>query len=211
MAELDPKQFVQQTLFGKPYGNCFSACVASVVGRPIEGVPNFNLWGDHWEAAAQFWCSLAGWQLSGMINPSAIAVVVSSREAVLATGRSPRGLLHTVLWTPAGGLLHDPHPEGGGIELLDGFWTLRRVDPMTLTGMDPEGDPGDGRTVGWQKAVVREAKEAQARPCSICSEKLYADPEIPTCHFCGEDVCMNCFSVGKCCPGSENEAKENGQ
>ena len=45
-----------QTQFGDPYGNCFAASVATIIGRQTMAVPNFNLWGKHWVAAAQLWC-----------------------------------------------------------------------------------------------------------------------------------------------------------
>jgi hypothetical protein len=61
----------------------------------------------------------------------------------------------------------------------------------------------DEMTIGEMKRLVAEAKERDARPCSQCSKKLYKDPEIPDCPFCGEDVCMSCWEQGLCCCEAE--------
>ena len=45
---------VDQTRFGSPDGNCFAACVASLLEIPLEEAPNLmNL--DEWYRAFEVW------------------------------------------------------------------------------------------------------------------------------------------------------------
>jgi hypothetical protein len=57
----------------------------------------------------------------------------------------------------------------------------------------------DRTTVGEMKRLVAEAVRRDSRPCTQCKKMLEKDPEIPTCQFCGEDVCFSCWEQGLCC------------
>ena len=47
---------VYQTQFGMPNGNCFAACVASILELKIEDIPNFCAIGDeNWLQLASNW------------------------------------------------------------------------------------------------------------------------------------------------------------
>lgn len=53
---------VQQTIFEPPLGDCFRACIASILDLEIDDVPNFNEHGDDW------WCAFGKWLASrGMV------------------------------------------------------------------------------------------------------------------------------------------------
>lgn len=47
---------VQQTRFGKGQGNCLLACVASILDRSLESIPDFNLSGCGWFEDLHEWC-----------------------------------------------------------------------------------------------------------------------------------------------------------
>jgi hypothetical protein len=47
---------VQQTKFGAGNGNCLLAAVASVLERPLEEIPDFNLSGCGWFEDLYEWC-----------------------------------------------------------------------------------------------------------------------------------------------------------
>jgi hypothetical protein len=48
----------------------------------------------------------------------------------LAYGRTVRGTSHVVVWDAvAKKMLHDPHPDGTGLEFLDGWYCFTVVDP----------------------------------------------------------------------------------
>lgn len=46
----------QQTKFGNGNGNCLLACVASILHRPIEEIPDFSLSGAGWYDELYEWC-----------------------------------------------------------------------------------------------------------------------------------------------------------
>lgn len=132
---------VDQTVVGLPHGNCTAACIASIIGEPVEAIPNFNQWSKvfgHWEIAAQAWLRHRGWELSQgwALEWAAQSEVIwcsifSPGEAVLAGGKNPDGDGHMVVWSGdwTGGLLHDPNPRKRGLDGPPEFlMTLRRIE-----------------------------------------------------------------------------------
>lgn len=94
-------------------GNCYPTCVANLLDLDVESVPNFGP-GKDWAEQAQKWLQDRG--LSFMTfntDPTAFGSPYTGL-VVIAGGKSPRGHNHAVLWSD-GKLLHDPHPEGGGL------------------------------------------------------------------------------------------------
>lgn len=47
---------VQQTRFGNGQGNCLLACVASILDRPLESIPDFTMSGCGWFEDLYEWC-----------------------------------------------------------------------------------------------------------------------------------------------------------
>lgn len=108
---------VDQTAFGPSVGNCFAACVASVLEVPLADVPNFCE-GDttDWFEKLRDWLRPRGFYAFGM--------KLSGRPGEpegwypeglhIAGGRSPRhDCLHAVV--ARGSEVHDPHPNRDGI------------------------------------------------------------------------------------------------
>src|SRR5262245_45006179 len=99
-----PMKPVDQTVFGLPHGNCFAACVASVIELPIEKVPNFVLEGDRWFDAAAEWLDERGYTLlwvkrdavaCGYLDPRPL---INAGHYLIVSGTSPRGeFLHCVI------------------------------------------------------------------------------------------------------------------
>jgi hypothetical protein len=99
---------VDQTTFGYPDGNCWSACVASLLHLPIEEVPWFLGHEDWYGAFTQWlrphgfypvtvpwsegWCP-EGYYILGGQSPR-------HNHAVIARGRD---------------IVHDPHPSRAGL------------------------------------------------------------------------------------------------
>ena len=100
---------VDQTLFDDE-GNCLAASVASLLGLPIEQVPDLR--GPRW------WPTLSDW-LAPHGRPVRLARAPADPAVfVLGLGDGPRGRLHAVVWQggPDGGrLAHDPHPSREGL------------------------------------------------------------------------------------------------
>ena len=109
-------------------GNCLQAAVASIYELPIEAVPHFVQF-EAWGEALKLYVHGRG-ALLQLWKTNAPADMT-----LLAFGKSPRGdFRHAVVWQ-GGRMIHDPHPDGTG---LDGppeeFWGI--------TTPSEEGDRG---------------------------------------------------------------------
>jgi len=106
-----------QDRFGKRFGNCVSACLASIFEMPLERVPNFNIGNP-----IGFYKRVNAWL--GRFGLRALDVVAKGWDLsvldgvyCLANGKSPRDperLTHAVVWLN-GEIAHDPHPDGRGL------------------------------------------------------------------------------------------------
>lgn len=121
---------VDQTRFGSPGGNCFSACVAMLLERKIDDVPYFMTNPDTWWERFEGWTKSEGFgptwhdrrgELERQPPPSGFSIM---------SGGSPRfsGRYHSVL-AFNGRMVHDPHHgdrRGLVAPLLD-YITLERI------------------------------------------------------------------------------------
>lgn len=114
---------VDQTVFGFPNGNCFEACVASILEIPLESCKIF-LEGvdpssendiktkDHWWLVTQRWLRghryepiyLLAKELNGLV-PQGWSII---------SGKGPRELDHSTVGFN-GRITHDPHPSRAGL------------------------------------------------------------------------------------------------
>ena len=103
---------VKQLICNNENGDCFRACVASILERPVESVPNFvrknqtdeELWKLHnsWAANENFRYVLIFLEKNRWD--------VLDNIFCIASGKSPRGEhYHAVVWH--NGIIHDPHPS----------------------------------------------------------------------------------------------------
>ena len=112
---------VHQTILEPPHGNALQACAASILGLPLNLVPNFVEEVDYWDAMLQF-AALRGLTLI-KVNLDGGLLPHKTRPGTLciARGSSPRGShAHvTVAMVTCDGraleLAHDPHPTGDGL------------------------------------------------------------------------------------------------
>ena len=136
---------VDQTVFTVPGGNCFSACVASLLELPLSEVPYFM--GDapieepyDWFQGFLEWLRPLGWwamclNLDNEWRPDGLCIL---------SGKSPRGdFSHSVVARGRGGthfeikghplvVEHDPHPSREGIETQDDVVVLVPIDPRCV-------------------------------------------------------------------------------
>lgn len=110
---------VDQTIFGPELGNCFAACVASVLELPLEDVPNFCEGGDHgWFDRLRAWLRPRGlWALTCKLGgkPGASDGGWYPEGLHIAGGQSPRhACLHAVV-ARGNEIVHDPHPSRAGV------------------------------------------------------------------------------------------------
>ena len=108
---------VFQTTFGFPHGNCFAACLASILELPIADVPNFCD-GDNprWKADCLEWLRPFGLYLLSVALPDDFPADQMPAGYHVMSGKSPRGKFNHSVVGFAGKMVHDPHPSGDGID-----------------------------------------------------------------------------------------------
>lgn len=121
---------VKQTIFGERTGNCFAACIASILEVPLDTVPNFCATsvtpeGQDWLMAANQWLAGKGLALLDVdIQPDGSLGrinALSDGAYCIISGKSPRGeFSHATVgryrldnksvthWLD---FVHDPHPS----------------------------------------------------------------------------------------------------
>lgn len=119
---------------GKQNGDCWRACIASIIECDIEELP-IPIIEESWsEYGFKMDKKLAemGWESIQYPVRSIKEGMLTSLDTngyVLALGKSPRfkgsGLNHYVVWK--NGMVHDPHPENLGILDIIDFEVLVRV------------------------------------------------------------------------------------
>lgn len=120
---------VFQTGFDVKTGNCYAACLASILEVPLDRIP-VGLNDEKWiERANQF---LAAFNLRTMVFKWEVG-----REWTfgpvwhVVSGPSPRGNWYHACVGFGGEIVHDPHPDGGGVLL----GTEREIDIFVM--VDP--------------------------------------------------------------------------
>lgn len=106
-----------QTIFDDVYGDCLRACVASILGFPIEEMPNF--W-EQTQDISEFWNLNNGWLMENYgFKILSFQLLPKDRHVIdgllcVACAKSPRADTdHAVVWQD--GLVHDPHPSNAGL------------------------------------------------------------------------------------------------
>jgi hypothetical protein len=102
---------VNQTTYGPIYGNCISACVASILEIPIETVPFF--------VDANWWPRFLGWLDGYGLAATEIEAGLPAPGFTIAFGPSTRlpNRGHACVALD-GAIVHDPHPSREGLPLV---------------------------------------------------------------------------------------------
>lgn len=128
-------RWVDQTTFGFPGGNCFSACVAGLLGVELLDVPYFMDEGEGWferfnewlQRRHRYWALCFKLAEQGKWRPDGLHIL---------SGRSPRGKgpedYHSVV-ADGDRIVHDPHPSREGL--------LTHHDVVLLVPQDPWKEP----------------------------------------------------------------------
>ena len=112
-----------QTLDGLEKGNCLQACIASLFELDLEEVPHFVLESD-WVGALDSWLKQYDLQTIDVDLEYMKQQGGDTWKALgyhLICGKSSRADHAVVGYN--GKMVHDPHPDGGGLETED-VWTL---------------------------------------------------------------------------------------
>lgn len=133
-------------------GNCFVACVASIMEFPIYAVPDwpkiayrFNNWQSHIERwlncynmtirmayqkhplDTDYPASLQKPDAGGWLDDGMIRYKEVNPPYYIVSGKSPRGHFnHSCVWYQ-GEIVHDPHPNGTGLKTLAQWQVIEPV------------------------------------------------------------------------------------
>ena len=119
---------VDQTLFEPTNGNCFQACVASILECSLDNIPNFcwlsgkiegtNNYSLHWIDHFNAWLQQHGYfAVECQLCRDRVISCLTTKAYCILTGKSPRGCLHSVVgqvcdqYVDGFQLIHDPHPS----------------------------------------------------------------------------------------------------
>ena len=106
----------KQTILSDPsagiHGNCFSACLASLLDLPIETVPHFSVMGLEWVVEFIGFLNKNGYNYYGCSDFKYLPTENGVDGFVIVGGTSPRGTIrgHSVIYKD-GQPFFDPHPS----------------------------------------------------------------------------------------------------
>jgi hypothetical protein len=108
---------VDQTRFGTPGGNCYQACIASILEVDLEDVPDFcnNNWEGDWANDLNQWLYPFGlFNLEVEFDKSEQSALKWMTDNCWCVAVVPSadggGASHAVVWHK-GCVIHDPHPS----------------------------------------------------------------------------------------------------
>jgi hypothetical protein len=109
---------VTQDKFGDKEGNCFAACLASILHLPLESVPNFCSKPSTWWDDTNKWLAKDGLRLLSMQAEGDWQAAVLEGLYVIYSGKGPRGFNHCCVGLN-GIIVWDPHPSRDGLEKIE--------------------------------------------------------------------------------------------
>jgi hypothetical protein len=124
---------VYQTIFSDEskgiHGNCFPACLASLLETTIEEIPQFQTMETNW--FPQLWEFLLkhGYEFKGTGKKEDIQTYnIGISGYYIVNGSSPRGIKrgHAIVYYN-GMPIHDPHPKGGNVLEV---WNYLMIEPV---------------------------------------------------------------------------------
>lgn len=155
---------IDQTTFGSPYGNCFQACVASILELPLEDVPHFCE-GDNprWLLDLEEWLRPRG--LAPMLVQAEGCPALDDAYGLLG-GPSPRGCNHSVVVRGVE-VVHDPHPSREGLLEARDYLFFVQLQPWRIEQVAVELDRmatmGEGTELNDYSLLYPEAQRRLAR------------------------------------------------
>ena len=107
-------------------GDCYAACLASLLDLPLWMVPPFDqMFGrgnGEWRERSEEW-------LQRMFRKKLVRTEghpvqsLPLPEFYIANGMAARGVYHSTIWTK-GRMVHDPHPSGSGLKEVEWCYHL---------------------------------------------------------------------------------------
>ena len=113
---------IDQTIFGDKKGNCFSTCVACIIEKNIDEIPNFCVEYEDWYRETEKWLDSNGYSIVYIKNNCKFPnIVLPLNYPIIVSGTSPRGNFgHSVIYLNEK-LYHDPHPDRSGLKDINDY------------------------------------------------------------------------------------------
>jgi hypothetical protein len=136
---------VCQDIYRAPHGNCFAACVASILEiDDLSEVPSYFGLGRWWTGGWAPWLEIQGVEWAWWwptrddgkpgkpdiaYNMDPVAVGGAIGDYWIGSGPGGRGVLHSVVYDAEGKMVWDPQPLAmqSGIEAIHDALSLRRA------------------------------------------------------------------------------------
>ena len=100
-------------------GDCFRACLATILGMPIKAVPHFALLDFAPDVFVAMTCAQAWLEAKGFEMWMGLEDGENPLPMCIVNGISPRGIRHAVVGSTATGeIIHDPHPSRAGLTTI---------------------------------------------------------------------------------------------
>jgi hypothetical protein len=110
---------VYQTEFGDK-GNCLSACISTITGIKINKLPKIDLY-DGWLRRYNSGLKYHGYVL--LYDKSCNISAYLDGGCYICAGKTKRGTHHAVVFKN-GKMIHDPHPDGTGLQGISEMYYL---------------------------------------------------------------------------------------
>lgn len=151
---------VNQTIFG-PQGNCFAACIASILEVPLKEVPECN--GGRFSQALMDWLRERG---LGLVSTPTRGAFIYGYCILVARSQRTDGFHCVVL--EDGDVVHDPHP---GRALGIGEWTtlyaFYHLNPAAVRALHAEVER-------LRAAIAKHRSQKADDRCIEDDDELYA-------------------------------------
>ena len=125
---LGPMRRVDQDTFGQPEGNCWTACLCSILELELDDLKDVQ--NAHAEQARRYLDGVEwSWDpILEVLHPHGVTLVffpdhLPPKGYSLASGPSPRGIQHSCV-ARDGVVVHDPHPSRAGLREIEGYTAL---------------------------------------------------------------------------------------
>jgi len=129
---------VMQMKFGANEGNCFQACLASILELPLDDVPDFcNIYGRNgtWLYECNKWLSTRNLGLVHVVRPRSVETDYLFELPVyhIITGLNKDGIRHSVVGFRSD-MVYNPNPNSGGIVDFHCYDFFVALDPSKCKG-----------------------------------------------------------------------------
>ena len=125
---------ITQTTFGWPHGNCYAACVASILEIPIEACPVVapdQDWNMVWNAwFKQHGLARLTFGTSKGFRPNGYYIACGPTPRELFNEQGER--VHHAVVAYDNAIVHDPHPEQRFLQEMTEADVIYRLDPAGL-------------------------------------------------------------------------------